>query len=398
MAIYGFGTFGLTNLFHVRLEVQLVFFGLLAITVIGSRLPMRELSPWSVAGYFLALGLGGYFHGAPATILAEALAAIFLCFLIATVPLGHVRSASRVLIQMTAVFLLLVLIAYFVYFLDSTAGLKANADIYDSTVGAKGLRVGHWVDYLSFTSGDGFVLMDYQLPRLKGYTNEPSSTALHYLTPVILALAVDHRRYRVFAVLAVLINLIAFASVVSLVIVTMAIGLSVMGLSGTRIRRWFSTAVAVVAVGVLASQDFLVSLQELVSQSALDTAGLDLFARKSSVLVIRQEGIASGLRATLLKPLGWDVSELGAGAGLLYTASAFGGWLGSCGLLRWCWNTVRTCWSGPVGRHAAPTVIWAAFASHLLVLLFVSGYGWERLPGIVFLALLGRILVGRNGS
>ena len=67
------------------------------------------------------------------------------------------------------------------------------------------------MDFISFTSGDGFSVMGRQIMRMKGYSNEPSSTIVHYFAPAALAFLLGGR-YLYLGVFILAVNMITIVS------------------------------------------------------------------------------------------------------------------------------------------------------------------------------------------
>ena len=77
------------------------------------------------------------------------------------------------------------------------------------------------LDYLSFTSGDGFEFFGNVVIRVKGYSNEPSSTIVHYLAPAGFAFFY-YRTYRLLGIILLLFSLICISSLIGIIAIALS--------------------------------------------------------------------------------------------------------------------------------------------------------------------------------
>jgi len=391
-AFYSFGTFGLLNLFGLRTAGQILSAWLLVLVLAVSALRVRTVTVVAAGLFFGTYALGGIIRAGIWGYCLEAAMALGLWVIISAVPHQHIRSAARTLVVSTVILVTSLTIAYVFYLVHPDWILSANFNIYGSTTGSARATPGFVLDYLSFTSGDGFTAAGRVLPRLKGYSNEPSATIVHYLAPSLVALLLGGR-YRLFAIFILLVNLIAIASVTSYVVIAGGLLIVVAFHLPRRIALIGLAAGLAAVVMLLLDASALTQFQVSVGQRAIDLAGFDLLSRKVDSIVVRQEGLAAGLQRVVSAPLGWSGSNDIAGGGALMSVSAFSGWLGVGILAWWCVRFGRVALNDfkqapSLMRRVAP----ATCVALLFVALLVSGYGWNRVPGVIMLALIYRLL------
>ncbi len=398
IAFYSFGTFGFLNLFGLRTAAQVVV-GIMLVAAVGAVRRSALRSTATMAGiFFFVYAVGGLYHNGAWGFPVEAAFAMGVWILITVASYRQVVVTARTLVVMTAVSTMGLAIAYGGYLWHPEWLDRANFEIYDSTVGAARVFPGFPLDYLSFTSGDGFVIGANVLPRLKGYSNEPSATVVHYLAPAVLALFLS-RRYRWLGLFVLLVNVVAIASVTTYVVLAITAVLLVW----FYLFRWASTLGVVVGgmlfVFFMLNGTAVTQFQSAMGERAIEIANFDLLARKAGSLMVRQEGLASGLPRVLAEPLGWSGVESIAGAGLLLIVSAYAGWIGLSILIGWCVSAGRLAINYASRRASLRSRAASAFfLAMLFVMLFVSGYGWNRVPGAIVLAIMYRLMEGDDAG
>jgi hypothetical protein len=354
------------------------------------------LSPRIVAAaavFFAVYGFGGAVHSGYLVLAVEAAFGFGLTLLLLSASDREIRRTSTLLVAASVIFTAMVALAWSWYLNDPSILYRADLTVFDSTVGSSRVIANHPVNYFSFFSGDGFVAADQVRPRLKGFSNEPSSTPVHYLAPAILALLL-RRRWRL-AILGfvVAVNALVIASVVTLLIVVLGLGATIAVWLFRRWARHAALLAAAAGVVVLLNLDIAIQIQQQAAQIALDVANVDLLARKGGSLEVRLDGILNGVRQLAMSPLGWNATELGAGAGVLFTLSAYGGWLGVIGVLVGAHRLMRRVWMfAALHRRPVDHLAVGLVVSMLFISLTVSGYGWDRLPGLVMYLLIFRLL------
>lgn len=394
---YSFGTFGLLNLLGVRTVMQIFIILMFICLCFTIQLRITKSKLYGALIFFSVYALGSLAHGGVWVGPVEAFLGFFSFVVIMSAPRKHIFKVAKVLVFVTTFFCILVVIAYLYYRVYPQEFSFANFHIYDSTVGSERIHPGHIVDWLSFTSGDGFVAGGEVSPRMKGYSNEPSSTIVHYLAPAIFAFLLGGR-LAFLGIFILTVSVVAIASFTGHIIIGLALLLSLLVLFGRKNFQLSVLVSLVLILGVITQLDRLIALFMFFGEFAIESAGIDLISRKlgsgtgPSTLEVRQSGMVDGLRAIVFAPIGYSVDQLGAGAGLLYIISANMGWIGVLMAGGWFLGLSRV--ATQAASSSSSLRVWFATSllfSILFVSLFISGYGWGRLPGWMLLFLFFRI-------
>lgn len=398
VAFYTFGTFGFFNLFSLRVVFQIgVFlFSLFGLISIYSSLVHQRLKYNRGYIFFIIFGLLYYgvvyslteqilLNGLVQTIL---MVVIFLYISFATQEVINIISKSIIILSF--IFTIMGFIAYFNFLADPF--IVYNINIYDSTVGNSTIYPSSWVEYFSFTSGDGFNFFGTQLTRLKGFCNEPSATVVHYLAPAALALLYS-KQYRIMGFTMLLFNLLAISSLIGILIIFGSLIIYVLFLIKNRIIISIILGVSImVLILLMLNANFAESLILDMGNSLYEQTSYDLIARKNGSTTERLLSFSIALQEFKNNPLGW--SSYNSMTGLLLNASLKGGIFIFCILGILFFQIIKhalikfnqNCF-GNVYKLGIALIISTLIAAFLL-----SGYGWDRIPGIIMLMLFYRNL------
>ncbi|MDA9985680.1 hypothetical protein N9E86_00710 [Alphaproteobacteria bacterium] len=390
-AVFSFGTFGFLNLFDARLLFQGLY--LIFIVIFGMHYLMFfsfTVQDIIFACFFLLLSCGNYYNSG---YWISSLEYLLVIIVFAIMKKSENALLKRVLHNLLFVFLFFygaLLIAFCFYQLFPDTVSSANIYIYDSTTGSAKVTPGHFIDWFSFTSGDGFVLWDNVFTRLKGYSNEPSSTIVHYLVPSIIAFWLGGR-YALLGCAILFINIFAISSVVSILI----IGFSLLFWFFSYIKMLNNRPVYLFAMSVaflffLSGKAFM---EVLILMFESTGTYLDLFTRKiapNGSLDIRYQGIVADFGRVLSSPVGFSSDLLGAGSGLLYVFSSKVGYVGAfmCFYFIVKFTSLSVISLQKTRKDGSGKLAVCLSLVHVYFAFFVSGYGWDRFPGLIFLFLI----------
>ena len=398
-AMYGFGTFGLLNLFGARVLFQFVYTTILlgiVLLMTNHRVPKKEAILALV--FFVLMGLGGLVNARYFTAPLESIIILCVLLIIAALSDQDVLRLARVVIGVTFLFCSMVLVAYVFYIIFPEEYSSANIHIYSSTVGAARISPSHLMDWVSFTSGDGYVAFGEVWPRMKGFSNEPSSTVVHYLAPAVLAFLLGGR-YFYMGIFILTVNIIAIASLVAHIIFIISIVLLIIFLIDSRRAKVFYYFGMSVILALLLSPTLMTNIFIFVADMA--GAQFDLIHRKIgggdgvSSLSVRQSGMVEGILLLITSPIGYSADALGAGSGLLYNVSSRAGWIGVVIILFFVAQNLKHAfvWLRAGSASLCQRYGLALMMVIIFVALFISGYGWERPVGFVVLALFFRVTI-----
>jgi hypothetical protein len=395
--MYSFGTFGLFNLFGVRLLVQIVVIGLMANIFVMLPPQYKSQDRFSVVLFFTLFALCSLFYNGQYSSVIEAIIMLFITHIIFSASKQQILSFSKALVYVTSILCILVITAYAYYKISPDQVSQANINIYDSTVGTAQVYPSHFMDWISFTSGEGFEFQGNSSLRMKGYSNEPSSTIVHYLAPAVLAFFLGGR-FAFLGVFILIVNMIAIASFIGHIIFTLSLMFFIIYIGIKYYSNYIKYVIPIVVVFfivLISKLELLITVFEYVGGKAIDLIGFDLISRKVSgdSLVGRQSGVTDCLSLLLLSPFGYPIEKIGAGAGLLYSVSARTGWLGVGVFVLFIIKLISKLPKLLLAlRSNGVKYSISLLSSVLLVTLFVSGYGWERPPGLIMLLLFFRIV------
>ena len=396
--MYSFGTFGFLNLLGARTVVQILLITVLACLfyVMHTKVKVAHFIPVFVFSGLYAVG--SIIHGKHLSGLLDVYVLIFCFICLIYAPPLKVIFFAKTLVIVTTFLCVLVVIAFVYYQIYPYEFESANYDIYDSTVGHKQIYPSHFMDWLSFTSGDGFMLNGKSILRLKGYSNEPSSTIVHYLAPAVIAFILGGG-FVYLGIFILAVNMVTIGSFTTFVVFTLSLFLLMLNIFPKRLAGFLLTLTGFSFVILILQPNLVFSIFSYVSAEAMQYFGFDMLSRKmgsgvgESSLGQRQSGIIDGMSLALFSPVGYSTDKLGAGSGLFYIISSYTGWLG---IFIFSFFITRLIKNIKIILSLSSSLMLKFGVSFLLailiIVLFVSGYGWSRPPGIIMLLLFFRIL------
>jgi hypothetical protein len=396
--MYSFGTFGFLNLLGARTIVQISLVGLVASILIELQPQYKPQEVFPALAFFGLYAIGSLIHGNIITGPVEAVLMLFCVHVICTASLRRINIFAKILVIVTSFLCLLVAIAYIYYKINPDQFIRANFHIYDSTVGHQQVFAGHFMDWISFTSGDGFQFLGESSQRMKGYSNEPSSTVVHYLAPAVLGFLLGGR-FIFLSIFILLVNFIAISAFTGQLIIALSFILFLIIKLFRRLLKYFIPIIAIFFVALLTKSNLMVVILKYFSDQAINYLDFDLISRKlgdgfeDSSFGVRQSGIIDGLTLALSSPLGYSSRSLGAGAGLVYIVSSFTGWLGLVIFGLFLFKLLNNVRKLALATDLSKVMYsLALLCSVLLITLFISAYGWDRPPGVIMLFLFYRIV------
>ena len=160
--MYSFGTFGRT--FGVRTLVQVALLGVITLLFIVMRVKFRVDHLMILLLFSGAYVAGSLIFSFQINSLILMYILIFCFVLFFYSPPKHLIYFCKALVLATTIICILVLIASIYYQINPDQANKANFSIYHSDVGSKRIYPGHFMDFISFTSGDGPCQIILKLP------------------------------------------------------------------------------------------------------------------------------------------------------------------------------------------------------------------------------------------
>jgi hypothetical protein len=392
--MYSFGTFGLLNLFGIRQLVQLALITLVLCLFVIVRPRYKSNIFYPVLLFMGLYAAGGVIYGGQLTSLIESVLLMFIVYVIYTARPAQIFFVAKAFVISTCFFCILVLIGYCFYKIYPSLLYSANIYIYDSTVGGSRIFPGNIIDWISFTSGDGFVFGGEINTRMKGYSNEPSSTIVHYLAPAILAFALGGV-YKYFGFFIVVVNFVAIGSFTAYIIVFLSFVIFFLAIFLRRNLPISFAITSLLMMVVIINPGVMYKIFEYFSEITIYYLDFDLISRKmgGDNLEGRNSGMIDGLVLIFISPFGYSSELLGSGAGMFYIISSFTGWVGCFVFSIFIFKLVKLGGFVFIGQgYSALGFSICLFFSLLFIVLFVSGYGWSRPPGVIMLMLIYRLM------
>ena len=397
--MYSFGTFGFLNLFGARGIVQAILLSIITLIFITMRVRFKNTHFFPLFLFSFTYAFGILMHGLQIGRLVDVYILIFCFVLIFYAPPKNIIFLSKAFVIATTVLCSLVAVAAIYYQIYPGEINGANFSLYSSEVGQRRIYPGNFMDFISFTSGEGFQIMGRGLTRMKGYSNEPSSTPIHYLAPAALAFILGGR-FLYLGIFILAVNMLAIVSFITYIILALSFVFLSLKFMPKVLGKTLFFLLICCFVFFIANPDIVLTVFRFASAIALDYAGLDLLSRKigdgsfgtkASNLGERHHLIMNGFQFALTSPFGYSAGR--SASGIFYIISSRAGWIG---LLIFSIFTVHLMKNIRAAYFMAPSSVnlfgLSLITSILLVALFVSGYGWSRPPGIIMLLLYFRLL------
>jgi hypothetical protein len=393
---YFFGSFGFFNLFGARLLLHFTYFIFLALlfTSVKNLFSEKVLNVYTIL-FFIFFGFGGFFYLKQYFSIFESILFMTLTIFILNVSDDFIYNFNKVIIYITLVLLFFICIASFSYFIKPELINSSNIFIFDSQTGYNYSSPGNILDYLSFTSGDGYVFGDVIILRMKGYCNEPSATLLHYFSPIVLLL-MNKKKNILLILLFLFVNIIFISSLTSIFILILSLFVLLFFFLFKRFSNLFIIPIFILLFFLLINREFVLSKISFLNEILL-AQDYDLVNRKLNIddqvgsFNTRQSGLNTGFYNILKYPFGYSLDP-GPGSGLLYLVSMRTGIFGVIFLLIFFLKMYNLCRAVFLSYrfnffdHFATALI----ISILFVVIFISSYGWDRPPGLIIMLLFYR--------
>ena len=396
---YSFGTLGFLNLFNAKAIIQMIAFSLIIISLykINIKISIDKLLSATIFLTFFSVGV--ILNGESYLEIANIISIVILIYYVSIIDGKKIINFSNILLITTTLLYLLILISFITYLVFPEELAKANFNIYDSSTGSGRVYPHNLIDWLSFTSGDGYEILGYSIPRLKGYSVEPSATVVHYLAPLAVILFLN-RSFNGLVISLLIINLITISSLLSVFIITFSIFLWIVP---TFLKRYIYVFIfLIISVPLFFSENIVKPLFTHFANFLFDCCNYDLFLRKlanegeQSNLSHRISGMILAYQLTISSPFGYSKTLLGPGSPLIAFVSCYAGWVGVFCLGAYFYKVIK--------MYRALCVYdghW--FPQHFLfslvcTSLFFSGYGWDRTSGILMLIIFYKLLHERTFS
>lgn len=397
VAFYSFGAFGFFNLFGMATVIKICVvlysvFGVLSLLELGILKGRRRsvvvltLFFYIYYGFFLTISKGSLLLG----LVNSWMMWVFTLYILLA-DRKIVALISRSVVILSGLSGLLGLFVFVIYAVYPEVINIDSFELMSSETGNKTIAVASIYDYFSFTSGDGFSLFDLQVTRVKGYSNEPSATLVHYLAPAAIGLLLG-KLYRSISILLLFFCAICVSSMLGIISILLSFGFYLLlSIKSHHIRSSVSIVGLVLILLLLSDAEYLISNIMGFGQDIYSASGYDLIARKEGSATARLVSHSDAISSILNHPMG------GAGqnttSGLVMQLGLVGGLPLILIVLYFSSSVYRRC--SLVFRKACTFRVRFS-VSFILSLFFTftifSGYGWDRVSGVIMIILLYRNL------
>lgn len=400
LSLYSFGTFVFFNLFGLAYVAKIIciigsLFGLYYI-LIQRYSYIQRINISFIAIFFIYFGLSLAFDGiTPLLSVFQVFPMFVLVLYLLYVDMNKINLILKGVINITFVFVILGFFVFFVYAIDPDQ-LNFNSKSYNmpyrfSNLGNNDLITGSYLDYLSLTSGGHYSLFGEIVTRVKGYSNEPSSTIVHYLPPVVFAMMYSGKT-KIKGIVILLFSLVAISSAMGVIIIILSFFIYIlfkMKSNKVRILTIVMSSFAVAILMLYSTQ--LIEFIAVSGQVMNESFSYDLLSRKegsssqrlssynSAVLLISEYpfGFSGGNTMTGL----WTQIALNGGIYMLFIYLFF-----SYRVLYFC-TSIFNSLNSAYKRWGVALLI-----SIWIISMLMTSYGWNRIPGVIILILFYRVV------
>jgi hypothetical protein len=400
LAFYSFGTFGFFNIFGFAWipKIVVIFFCIFGVdAIIGSRLwTYQPKLFWIICLFFAYHGImmtyikGDIFIGA-----IQSIVMLIIALFILIVSKKNIRLILDSIIVSIFIFSVGGAVVFLVYAFDPSQLSSESRSVFDSGIGSADVTVKSSWDYLSFSSGGSYSLFGHAVTRVKGYSNEPSSTLVHYLAPAVFCFILAGK----YKIIGLFLLLFSFFSISSLVSILSILGAFFIYVLFSIINKLFVKYLLLLFIGMtmiaMYVSEELVSNLLLIGRSLNTATFYDLLAKKEGSAIIRLQSYVDGVNFILQNPLGG--SNYTTMTGLWTQIGLIGGGV----LLSMYFIFTKKVLALALNAFSHMTSKSKMFGVALMVSIYlttflISGYGWGRIPGVIIFFLFFRLLSDRG--
>jgi hypothetical protein len=397
LLFFSSGSFGLTNIFGVRREVQIfltaiVLFSVIVVPYRRSR-PLKEpvMALSAVLSLFTFINTGD----------------LLLClnFVVVTVALlglsafhpSSIRLVSRILVSLCSIFVLMGVFQLLMIWFGPN-NLTGLIGTYSSETGADTVEVLHPIQYLGFfDSKNDTRILGIWVPRFSSFAAEPSVMTYSFVVPGLLGLA-DRGVFRVMGMLVISYCIFMVQSG------TVWLCLFCGGLifAGVRLNSYtIKLSAAWLSLSIVLSLVALLTVVSVLNPTAVaatihdGTRGLSGYSTvassKQKSAEVRLLSTSEGLSIVLNNPLGYRGTYLSAGRAMVVDMGLAAGWFGIIVLIMTFYRLMmqQVAWVQESDQLSC-SIAAACLMGTQMVVLFFSSYGWMTFSGFLALGLIAK--------
>ena len=400
ISFYGFGTFGFFNIFGLAMPVQMAV-TVFSLMIIFSFISLRLISEENKASFlfisflFTYYGLFLIFSSGSILGLINAymmwVMAVYLLF----VERKYIFFISKSIIFLSTFSAFLGFYVFYIYSFYPTSFNYESIDLMSSNTGTSSINPPSVYDYLSFSSGDGYELFGQRLTRVKGFSNEPSTTMVHYLAPAVIGFLYGGR-YTLMSMMLIGFIILPVSTVLGILTILMtAIIYLVMKIKSEFFKNLVVLSGLLLIFLLMSSLDAVLSGIANFGQDLYSSTGTDLISRKAGSAESRIISFNEAINSIISNPLG--------GGGQTSTSGLFIQ-LGLIGGIPLMLATIvagikvyinsNTAFNNHLNLKKRISI--SMLLSIFLTSFVLSAYGWDRVSGVIILVILYRHLIELN--
>lgn len=401
ISFYGFGTFGFFNIFGLALPIQvaLVAFSFITIFVFTSLKLLSEANKptflfisflFIYYGFFLSLSYGSIIGG-----LVNAYMMWVMTIFILFIEKKYIFFIGKSIIILSTISAFFGFIVFYIYSFNPVSFNYDSIELMSSDTGTNAIEPASFYDYLSFSSGDGYELFGQRLTRVKGYSNEPSTTLIHYLAPAAMGFFYG-RKYIFMSTILIGFIVLPVSTVLGiLTILMMPVIYLVMKIKKNSLKNIVVSSGLIAIFTLMSSLDTVLSSIATYGQDLYASAGTDLLSRKAGSAESRLVSYNDAVNSILSNPIGG--SGQSSTAGIFIQAGLIGGLVLMTAIIVIGLTIYKNSIMAFNNSNFFNTRIFISMLLSLFLTSFVlSAYGWDRVSGVIILAILFRHLIELN--
>jgi hypothetical protein len=397
LSFYSFGTFSFFNLFgasYIAKIIVVIYCPLGIISIFYSDLYKKQSTVFVLTliffiyyGFVVSLSKNSFSLG-----IIQAVVMCIIALFLLGVDFSAIKKISKSLVNITFI---LASLGFYVFFIYAFYPEQLNVNSYliaSSDTGNSIIYPSSYLDYFSFTSGDGYMFFGHLVTRVKGYSNEPSSTLVHYLAPVVFAMMYGGRKYRAMGLIIFLFSMIAISSLMGILCMLLSfLTYIVLSLKSNNIKLLLMILFVFSLLVLMLNANQIIDVMLKYGNQLNNELSYDLIARKQGSAFGRLLSYNNAIKLLINNPLGFSFGEtvtglwlqiaLTGGVVLLFIYLVLSYKIISISAM--IFNSLRSIYK----KYGASLLVSLWITSFL-----ITSYGWDRIPGVIILILFYRTL------
>jgi hypothetical protein len=399
LIFYSFGTFAFFNLFALAYLIQALsilccFIGLIAISFSIQRNKILLIYGTLIFFIYYSLQLA-VISGDFVIAITQGFVMMIVASYLVVADVRRINFIIKSIIIITFIFSLMGTFVFFMYAIDPSLVNPESESFMNSSIGSSNINAVSYLDYFSYTSGEGYKLFGQYVTRVKGFSNEPSATIVHYLAPAVFAFFYG-AKFRLIGIYILLFSLICISSFIGILAILGTVVAFILLSIKSRIIVLFTVVIGTgVFMWFMVNVEYISTLVYTLGVEINEQTSYGLIAQKGRSANIRLDSYFQAIGFILANPFGGSLYN--TMTGLWTQIGLVGGFLV---LLFYFAFSFKILNLSIIVFKRADSMFLKTGISLLLSVYFsaflISGYGWDRVPGVIVLFLFYRMLEDRR--